>query len=306
MNSWKPDFLSLRLFVAVCEEASIARAAERESIVPSAVSKRVAEIEASLGLALLLRGHRGVKPTPAGTAFLHHARQILLSTEKLISEMGDYERGARGHVRVLANISSIVQFLAQDVASFLVDHPQVQVDLGERVSTDVIDGVREGAADVGICLANVADVGLERRAYEKDRLIVLVHPEHPLAARGQIEFSEAMGYDFVSLQANARTTTFLMGLASRTGRALNYRMHVSTFDALSHVVAANLAIAVVAEGAVRHLQTALGLCTVELTDPWASREILVYLRKYDALPMPSRLLVEHLLDRSHHRRVDRT
>lgn len=216
--------------------------------------------------------------------------------------MGDYERGARGHVRVLANISSIVQFLSRDVADFLVLHPHVRVDLSERISTDVIEGIMEGEADIGVCLSNVADAGLERRAYESDRLIVLMHPAHPLAGRERIGFSDVMGCDFVSLQANARTTTFLMGIASRTGRTLNYRMHVSTFDAVCHVVAANLAIAIVAEGAVQHLKTSLGLYAVELTDNWAHRDILIYVRGYEALPAPSRRLVDHLGDCANRRR----
>src|SRR5687767_12362690 len=133
--AWRPDLVSLRLFIAVCEEASIARAAEREAIAPSAISKRIAEIEQMTGVKLLARGARGVRPTPAGTAMLHRAREVMRSIEKLQAELGEYAQGVRGHVRVLANVSSIVEFLPNDVASFLARHPSVRLDLQERVST---------------------------------------------------------------------------------------------------------------------------------------------------------------------------
>jgi DNA-binding transcriptional LysR family regulator len=81
---WQADFVSLRLFVAVCEEASIAHAAERESIVASAVSKRIADLEESIGTPLLLRHRSGVTPTPAGEALLQHARALLRSVEKMV------------------------------------------------------------------------------------------------------------------------------------------------------------------------------------------------------------------------------
>ena len=62
------DIKTLRLLVAVCEQRNIRRAAEQEHIEPSAISKRIAQLESSLGTTLLMRGRRGVLPTPAGEA----------------------------------------------------------------------------------------------------------------------------------------------------------------------------------------------------------------------------------------------
>lgn len=294
MAQWRPDYLSLRLFVAVCEEASITRAAERESLVPSAVSKRISELEDATGVALLVRGNRGVQPTQAGIAFLHHARQILLSTSKLQGEMADYARGTRGHVRISANLSSIAQFLPRDIASFLALHPDIRVDLEEKVSTDVVNAVREGQCDIGVCLSIVNAEGLERQPYEADRLVVLAHPGHPVAGLASTSFLDTLDYEFISTQANAATTTFLSSLAARHGHTLRYRMHVSTLEALCHIVAENLGIAIVAEGAVRTLAAGLRLHTTTLLDSWAQRDIVLYVRNHKALPTPALLLFEHL------------
>jgi DNA-binding transcriptional LysR family regulator len=112
------DLTSLQLFVAVCELGSIGRAAEREFIAASAISKRLSDLEATLGTPLLYRHARGVDLTPAGESLLHHARSVLYSLEKMQGELSEYADGVRGHVRVHANISAIVQFLPEDLGAF--------------------------------------------------------------------------------------------------------------------------------------------------------------------------------------------
>ena len=129
LAKWQPDISSLRMFIAVCEERTISRAAERESIVPSAISKRISEIESMTGTELLIRGGRGVTPTAAGLALLHHARSILQSTNKLQAELGEYAQGVRGHVRIFANVSSLAQYLPRDIARFLAEHPSIRADV---------------------------------------------------------------------------------------------------------------------------------------------------------------------------------
>src|SRR5206468_12976012 len=87
------DPVTLRMFIAVCEERNIARAAERENIVASAISKRVAALEESVGVALLKRGRRGIEPTVAGEALLRQARDILGTMDRLHAELRELGRG---------------------------------------------------------------------------------------------------------------------------------------------------------------------------------------------------------------------
>ena len=155
------DPVTLRLFVAVCEERNIARAAAREAIVASAVSKRLSDLEATLDTPLLYRHTRGVDLTPAGQSLLHHARAVLFSLEKMQAELSEYADGVRGHVRIHANISAIVQFLPEDLGTFAQAHPQVKIDLQEHLSSDVVRAVQEGAADLGICNLGAVPPGPE-------------------------------------------------------------------------------------------------------------------------------------------------
>jgi DNA-binding transcriptional LysR family regulator len=121
------DFRDLEQFVAVAETGSIARAAERCHTVASAVSKRLSDLEDSFGTALLVRGTKGVELTPAGHAFLARARSILHQADQIDEELRRHASGARGHVRVFANISAIVEFLPAALASFLAKYPDISV-----------------------------------------------------------------------------------------------------------------------------------------------------------------------------------
>ena len=148
------DLTSLQLFVAVCELGSIGKTADREFIAASAISKRLADLEAILDTPLLYRHTRGVDLTPAGESLLHHARSVLFSLEKMQGEFSEYADGMRGHVRVHASISAVVQFLPEDLGAFIREHDGVKIDLEEHMSTEVVRAVREGAADLGICNAS--------------------------------------------------------------------------------------------------------------------------------------------------------
>ena len=90
------DLTSLQLFVAVCELGSIGRAAEREFIAASAISKRLSDLEATLGTPLLYRHARGVDLTPAGESLLHHARSVLYSLEKMQGELKEMNTQLEG------------------------------------------------------------------------------------------------------------------------------------------------------------------------------------------------------------------
>ncbi len=171
------DLTSLQLFVAVCELGSIGRAAEREYIAASAVSKRLSDLEAAVDTALLYRHSRGVTLTPAGESLLHHARNVLYGLERMQGELSEYSDGVRGHVRMHATISSIVQFLPEDLGSFAREHSQIKIDLQEHLSADVLQAVHEGTADIGICNMGQANPnGLQTRPYRTDHL-VLVAPK---------------------------------------------------------------------------------------------------------------------------------
>lgn len=288
------DLTSLQLFVAVCELGSIGKAAEREFIAASAVSKRLSDLETALGTPLLYRHTRGVDLTPAGESLLHHARSVLFSLEKMQGELSEYAHGVRGHVRVHASISAIVQFLPEDLGSFIREHDGIKIDLEEHLSTEVVRAVQEGAADLGVCNTAVGAGELQARPYREDRLVLIVPRAHPLAKRKSVAFDETLDLDHVGLHSNSSIYLAMRGAAARTGRTIRLRIHVTGLDAMCRMIHNGLGVGVMPERAFALMHGVGDLASVALTDAWARRRLELVARDFSTLPVTARLLVEHL------------
>ena len=294
------DLTSLQLFVAVCELGSIGRAAEREFIAASAVSKRLADLETAVDTQLLYRHNRGVTLTPAGESLLHHARAVLFGLEKMQGELSEYADGVRGHVRIHANISAIVQFLPEDLGAFVRTHGQVKIDLEEHLSHQVIHAVREGATDIGIChtAADGTDVAegsaLPSRPYREDNLVLVVPQAHSLPSDTAIFFEEALAYDMIGLHANSSIGVAMQRAAARNGQPLKLRMQVTGLDAMCRMIDNGLGIGLLPDRAFALMQGVGHLRAIGLQDDWARRALRIVARDFDTLPVTARLLVDHL------------
>ncbi len=290
------DLTSLRLFVAVCETRNIARAAEQHHIVASAISKRIAQLEDTLGNVLVERNRRGVSITGAGEILLEHARAMLAGASRVSRDMADYGKGIKGQVRVLATVSSIAEFLPDDIASFLQleQHREIRIDIEEALSRDLVTAMREGLAPLAVCW-DAADLeGLQTRPYRTDHLAIIVHPAHPIAGRRQCAFDETLDYDHVGLPASTAVHTMLARAAAIIGKPISYRAVVSTFDASLRCVRANLGIAVVPREVAEPMASTYGLKVVPLTDAWARRTFAICFQDEKRLSPAARALAGHL------------
>lgn len=290
------DLTSLQLFVAVCELGSIGRAAEREFIAASAVSKRLSDLEGALGAPLLYRHPRGVDLTPAGQSLLHHARAVLYSLEKMHGELSEYADGVRGHVRVHANISAIVQFLPEDLGAFSRAHDGIKIDLEEHLSSEVLRAVQEGAADLGICHVADGATELQTQAYRRDRLALIVPAGHVLAHEAAVDFAATLDFDHVGLHTQSSIYRALHEAAQAAGRSVRLRIHVTGLDAMCRMIANGLGVGVMPLRAfeLMHGGIGRGLAAVGLRDAWAAREIRLVARDFSTLPVAARTLVQHL------------
>lgn len=290
------DLTSLRLFVAVCDTRNIARAAAQASLVGSAVSKRLSQLEQQLGTPLLVRRRHGVEPTAAGEALLEQARGMLVSAQRIERDMAAFGAGVRGQVRVLASASAMAESLADEVAAFLQlpGHDGIRVDLEERVSVEVVQGIRDGVASIGICW-DAADLrGLQSRPWRSDHLAVVVYEGHPLADRTAMAFAEALDWEHAGLPANSAVEVKLVRAAAEQGRSLNFRVIVSNFESAMRVVRARLAITVMPREVAEPYAGMHRLRVIPLTDPWARRRFALCYRDQRLLTPAARLLVEHL------------
>jgi len=288
------DTVTLRLFVAVCEEGSIAGAAARESLVASAVSKRIAALEAQVGTPLLVRGRRGIAPTAAGQALLREARQVQQVMARLHAELSGFASGLTGSVRVVAAPSVLHERLADDIGLFLRQHPGVRVGLAEMVSPDIVRAVREGTADLGV-LWDLTDLSaLGSVAYRADHLCVAVPRGHRWARRARVRFDEVLDELNVAVAPGGMMDVLLRREAARQGRLPPWRIQVSGMDAAARMVAAGLGAAVLPREAIEGHAIREAIALLPLADAWGLRRFRVCHRADGSTTAAARLLLEHL------------
>ncbi|WP_158266795.1 LysR family transcriptional regulator [Alsobacter soli] len=289
------DLTTLRIFLSVYNLRSLTRAAEREHIAPSAVSKRIHDLELDLDTPLFRRHPRGVSPTAAGEALVRHVQALFANVNRLEADLGAYASGVQGQIRIHAHSSAVVQYLPGDISDFLRQHPGVRIDLREESTNAVLQSVVDGVADIGVYGGNVqAPPGTRVLDYRRDHLVAVLPTDHELAGRDSLAFSEIQGSDHISLETGSSLQVLLAGAAEAAGMRLSVKIEVTTFQAAWRMVEAGLGVAVMPKGVVASAVEEGRVVAAPLTDDWAHRRLSICVREGRDLAAPARRMLEHL------------
>ncbi|WP_248767004.1 LysR family transcriptional regulator [Pseudomonas sp. MWU12-2345] len=288
------DLLSLRLLIFAAEAGNLTRAADKANMTVSAASKRLAELERTTQCPLFVRLPRGLELTAAGQGMVEHARTILEGVNRMASDASDYSVGVRGHIRLFANTSAVVQFLPGDLTLFLHANPHVRIGLEEALSEPIIQAVENGRADIGIFADNVPAEGLYTLPYRNDRLVLLVPVGHELANAGRVSFTDTLGFDYVALNQGSSLLRRINDAAVSAGKVLKVRIQVSSFDGICRMIEAGLGIGILPLQAVRSELLGTRLIAVDLSDDWARRTLFVGVKDAAQLAPEAAKLFEYL------------
>ena len=289
------DLTDMQLMVNVAGASSLTKGAELSCLSVPAASNRVKNLEMHLGTALLYRTNQGVTLTPPGEAFVQHSRIVLRQLEHLRGDMQEYAQGIKGSVRVFANTTAINEFIPSVLERYLVEHPDVNIELRERLSYQVVKAVADGVADIGVSANDSGGVGMEFFPYRSDWLTLVTHKDHPLAKFDSLNFEDTLDYDYVGLFEASAIHSFLIKAADDIGRVLRERVEVSNFEAACRMIAAQVGIGVIPESAARRYALEMPLKLIALNDDWALRKLHVCMMNTDKLPAFARDLVEMLI-----------
>lgn len=306
------DLVTLNLVLAIAETRSITRGAEREHLALAAASKRLSDLETRLGVALFERRARGVDPTEAGRALVRHIRTLNASLHALESEVVEFSRGIKGHLRIAANASAIAECLPADLAAFSQAHPGIRISLEDLTSAEVQAAVASGRADVGIFVPPQHEARLACLPYRAGELAVLVpaghvlvqragagpaHPAGPAApaeAPRGVRFDALLDFDIVGLHLGAAVHEQMRERAQALGRTLNVRVQVRGFDAIAQLVEAGLGVAVLPAVVAQRFARIFAVTPLPLAEDWARRPYLLALRPQEVQPAVVQRFVEAL------------
>ena len=288
------DLITLNLVLSIAETRNITRAAEREHLALAAASKRLKDLETRLGVQLFERRARGVEPTEAGRALVRHIRGLNASLHALESEVVEFSRGIKGHLRIAANAAAIAECLPADLAAFSREHPQIRISLEDLTSAEVQAAVADGRADVGIFAPPLQDQRLRAWPYRQGELAVVLPRGHALAGgHGALPFDALLDYDIVGLHIGASVHELMLQRALERGRTLNARPQVRGFDAIAQLVDAGLGVALLPAAVAQRFAQLFAIEVRPLSDAWARRTYLIAAREQEVLPA----VVQRFIDR---------
>lgn len=276
------DTVTARLILVLAEEGSIGRAGEKQNIAPSAVSRRLSELESRLGVVLFDRSAQGVRLTPAGEIYRERARAVMREIADLEAAMAEFATGRRGALRLACTSASLSGRLPELLASFARRHAAISLDIKEMGAAPALGALEEGVADLGVVSDNYDFSRFETRPFEDDRVWVLASPDHPLAmelaTRKAVPFSRVVGHEAVGIHHAGALDRLLNEQAGKTGHSVGERVRVETFPALVRLVEAGFGIGFLRSTSL-HLLAGTDLVCAPLSDRWAMRQLLVVRRR---------------------------
>ncbi|HEX3972118.1 MAG TPA: LysR family transcriptional regulator [Stellaceae bacterium] len=294
MNIARFNLTTLTLVASIARAGSISKGARELNMAIAAASKRVADFEAELGVAIFYRRPSGMVITEAGRAIVGHILNVLGDLDRLNREAADLVSSDRGKIRLWVSHAAISGNLPSELASFVRSHPNIAIEMEERESTAIIKAIHENSADIGIFAANANAAGLATFLYRTEELVLVVPAKHPLRKRRRISLATATQYDFVGLLRETPLAVRLDYEAKRLGQAPGVRVEVRTVEAMCRMISAGLGIGILPLVAVEPFMGVLRLHALNFTEDWATRELMLGVRDGKALPNGAHLLLEHL------------
>ncbi|MEX5541274.1 LysR substrate-binding domain-containing protein [Pseudomonas poae] len=287
------DLIDLRLYLHILDTGNITAGAARSHLSLAAASARIRAMEASLGIAFLERGRRGVTPTPAGKALARHARLLLQQADHLQQDLAAYANGVKGQVRLLCNTTALSEYLPELLAAFLREHPNLDIDLQELPSLRITQALRQGTADLGIISDAVDTHGLQTLPFRDDPLLLIMPLDHPLAA-APVSFIDSLQYTHVGLANHSALAIYLEEQALHAGFRLQTRIRADGFEGLMRMVAGGAGIGIVPQAALVRGPSPCDFKAQPLAEEWARRRLLLCARSFEQLPGYAKALWEAL------------
>ena len=298
------ELRQLEYLAAVVSHGSFGRAAQEIYVTQSALSQQIARLEDELGLTLLVRGPKGVEPTPAGVEFLDHARAILGRVSEARAAVDDHLGAVRGVARVAATPYDTSE-LPEALAAFHRAHPQVQLafqlasaaQIAEQLATGTIDVAMLAVDDHGAKLP--ASVAVHTLAEES--LCLLAGSEDPLvrgrngglggAAGGGLTIDDLRGRPVIMPIRGTALRALLDDAFAEVGFSPLPRFETSDPQMIRQLVSAGLGVSIIPRGWL--LDDGPAVATVELAQPLPAYRVALLATTQPRIPARDRL-VEHL------------
>ncbi len=299
------ELLDLRYFVSIAETGSFTKSALQNNIAQSALSRRVRDLEADVGVALFYRNGRGVLLTEAGETFLARARTILADVEGLRQEMGRTAGVLDGTVTLAVPPSVGLILLAPLLSQIRADHPRIRMRVLEGFSGHVAEWLAAGKVDLAVLYKTRSSALLDAEHLLFEDMYLISSPQ--VARIGQddgVQLADIAGVE-LALPGPPHGLRIMVDEASARAQVpLTVAMELETLPTICDLVAAGTIRTILPLTAVQHDLTSGRLIAQKIIDPIISRELILAHAPHRAAAPVTKAVVR--LIRSHINRLVRS
>jgi DNA-binding transcriptional LysR family regulator len=244
------DFDQLRTLLEVAKQGSFSRAGQKVFRSQSAVSAQIRQIEEEYGERLLDRSGKSVRLTPAGEVFAEYARRMLAVRDESLRAVADQGHAPRGVLAIGANDATCLYVLPDVFAEYVRQYPAVQINIYRNFSHKILERLDDGSIDVGIVTMPVKSSTLKVSSIYKDRLMLMVSADSPLASFDKVSVSDIVKQPVI-LPRTGHTRQILDRLFRPHRAELNVRMELPSIGMIKSFVAAGLGVSLISTGFAR-------------------------------------------------------
>lgn len=291
----KIDSTTVQLVLAVAEEGSISRAADKLNLAVAAASRRISDLEAQCGTRIFQRVPHGIRITESGSKLLQHMRQIDSLILRLKDDADAISRGQDGRIIIGAPKTAIIQFLAPDIARVKRRHPGIAIQVVEENSKVVQQLLRDKIIDIGIYEKTSGFMPLEALDYRQDRLVLVYSRAHFHFHAEPVPLEEVLDIPLVTLGKGSAILAAVQRAYRSRGRQFQSSFVVSGFDTMLALVREGLGVGLMPPGVLEDFRLDPSLATSEIQGDWHERHYMLSSVDTNAQPLALRNVLNILL-----------
>jgi molybdate transport repressor ModE-like protein len=293
----KFDTTTVRLILAIAEEGSISRAADRLGLAVAAASRRVTDLEEQLGAKLFKRVPHGVEITESGAKLLQYVRQIDNLVDRLQGDAQALNQGLEGRIIIGAPKAVVIQFLAREIADIQRKYPGISLKIVEENSKIVQQLLRDKVIDVGIYEKKSGFLDLAKSPYKEDRLVLVYNRRHFQFSGGPVGIDDILDLPIVSLGKGSAVLSAVQRAYRSRGRLFPNNLSVSGFDTMLAMVRHGLGVGLMPPDVLRSFHPEESLASAELDGEWHQRSYVLSCVEGHAQEQTLRNVVAELVDK---------
>jgi DNA-binding transcriptional LysR family regulator len=257
---------SLKVFCDLAESESFTKAAQINSVTQSAVSQQISSLERQFKSILIERSKKKFRLTREGQVLYEYSKQIIQTYQSLQSKLQEIKDVISGTIRVATIYSIGLHDLPPYLKKYLKSYPTVNVHVEYRRSNQVYEDVLSNVVDLGLVAYPVRDNKLDVVPLRRDRLVLVCHPQHPLAKSKSVPLAAIAGQKFIGFQPDIPTRKAIDKILKDRGIQVQHVMEFDNIETVKRAVEIDAGISIVPQGTILQEVSKQTLVQLDLED----------------------------------------